>query len=144
MTLKTYDINRLVVTANGVPMEGFAAGDHVIVEFSEDAYTKVVSGDGKNVTRVATNRTDGMITIRLAPTTQAAQTLARLARNDNETRSSPIAISGVDTLGGDRFFGRECWLRRDPARTFGDGLSPKEFVYDVALLEFEHGSGNPI
>jgi hypothetical protein len=142
MALKTFSMEKTCVTANGLPITGWADGDAITVEFNEDNWTHVVGADGE-VTRVYQSRKDATITLRLGMGSTSNAVLANLKRLDEQT-GVPINITIIDFLLGDKVVANQCWCMRDPGRTFGQDASPKEWTYVVAELTVTHGGGSPI
>jgi hypothetical protein len=143
MALKSFDMRKTPVTVQGLPLSGFASGDAVTAEFNEDLWTHEVGADGE-VTRVYQGKKDATITIRLGMGSSANTTLSNLARTDELTGFTPVKIAIFDMLIGDIIFGNQCWLMKDPGRTFGQDATAKEWVYTVADLRITHGGGSPL
>ncbi len=142
MALKSFNMKLCPCTVQGLPLSGWAPDDAVVVEFNEDLWTHEVGADGE-VTRVYQGKKDATVTFRFGMGSTASKTLSQLARLDETTGSTPVKIAIFDMLLGDTFFGNQCWLMKDPGRTFGQSSTPKEFVYTVAEGRMTHGGGSP-
>jgi len=143
MTVKTFDMNKLVCTVGGLPITGWADGDALMVEYDEDSWTEYIGCDGE-VTRVYQSRKHGTITIRLGPLSASNRTLAQLKRTDDETGVATVPIFIFDMLGGDQFLAPQAWCKKDPGRTFGRDVTEKEWIYFAPRIEAVHGGGVPL
>jgi len=76
-TLITYSAKGVLITVDGIPLEGIGPDTFVSIEVPE-AWTSASSGDGKLVARAETNEAMTSLTITLAQGSASNQTLTNL------------------------------------------------------------------
>jgi hypothetical protein len=65
MAIFTYDAAQHFLTLGGIPIQGFQDGSSITIEFDEDAVSKQVDVDGRNVVFNKTNNYTGSVTFTL-------------------------------------------------------------------------------
>lgn len=128
MAKKTYDPLKVTVTINGVPLNGWADGDMVMVEYDADQTTKHI-GTGGEGRFVKSNDVSGVCTFRLADYSDSNAVLTLIRNVDIEV---PITITDK-TSNADLFFTTGAKLQKTPA--FGKGNEAKMNEWPFIFLK---------
>lgn len=120
MATFTYDAKEHFLTIDGFPIQGFQDGSEIVIEFDEDAITRQVDVDGRNVVFNRTNNYLATITFTLNEGAAANDFLSQLYQDfrrsegglapmffkDNNGRSvaqtDACTVQSMPTLGGGR------------------------------------------
>ncbi len=135
MTVKTYSPSKIQVIIAGNVMSGFAEGTFVGAEREDDAFTKHVGADGE-VGRTQSANKSGEVTLTLAQYSASNDVLSSLAIADELTASSIFPVIIKDSGGTTILFSGEGWVRKLPAVEFSDEITDREWVLDMAKMEF--------
>mgnify|MGYP000032262258 CR=1 FL=1 len=136
MAVKTYDPKSVVVTVGGYPISGFADGTFITVERSSDAFTKVVGADGE-VSRAKSADRSGSVTFTLMQTSNSNAVLSAFAIADENTGAGVVPI--LIKEGNSIVFAAEGWVRKLPNAEWGKEVGNREWVFDCAVIQMEHG-----
>lgn len=98
MRINLYAQNRHVLIVDGVPLAGFAEGDHIRVKLDGNAAQRTQGGDGPSMN--ITTEQGGMISIGLLPTSPALGTLYEIrdAQKRNPRMFSVVLLTGVEEV----------------------------------------------
>ena len=140
--VKTFDLKRVALTVNGIPIRGFQDGDAIAVETDNDLWTKKVGVDGE-VARAAVNDRTGKITINLLYSSSANATLNNLLEADKSDGTGIVDILVEDTSGGFKCFAAQAWVLKHPSVTLGSDVPVREWVMDCGQLEITHAGITP-
>ena len=143
MAVRTYDAARVAVTVNGVNISGFGEATFVSVEREEENFVKVVGADG-NVSRSKTNNKSGSLTITLQQTSPSNDVLSGLAAKDEATSDAIFPVIVKDVTGGSRIFSATGWMQGVPVIEFAKEISTREWIIDLADIEFNISGNNTI
>ncbi len=137
MTVKIYDSNQVSIMFAGRPISGgYADGEFVRVEFSNDGFTKVIGTDGE-VTRSKSNDQSARVTISLMQSADANNILSALFNLDvltpNGAGVAPIYIR--DRSGLSLYEGESAWIVKMPDSSFDKGPTARQWLIDVANLK---------
>lgn len=138
MPVRTYDPKKVVLTVGGVPIGGFADGTFIMVERTNDTFTKVSGADGI-VSRAKANDFSGSITVTLAQTSPSNDVLQALATADELSNSGVVPVQCKDVSGRSTHFSAFAWIRKPPAAEYGKEISNREWALDCADLVMAHG-----
>ena len=96
MPLRTYDPKKVIVTFGGVPISGFADGEFVNADRTNDMFTMVSGADG-NATRSKSNDKTGTVQITLLQTSESNKYLSAIQIVDENANEGvlPLLISDV-------------------------------------------------
>jgi len=141
MPVKTYDPKLVVLTVGGVPISGYADGTFIVVERSNDMFSKVSGADGQ-VSRAKANDRSGTVTVTLAQTSPSNDALQAIAVLDEKSNQGVKPVSCKDISGRSTFFSAFVWIRKVPNAEFGKEITNREWVLDCADLEM-NVAGNP-
>ncbi len=120
-------------------LEGFAAGDAVIIAYNSPDHTLVVGADGKS-TRNSTSDRSARITIRLLPGSEANAFMGASLAADRIRRGSGIhGLSIFDPSTGTTYTG-QAWVVGEPNQNFGVESGPKEWILETDRLNSVHGA----
>lgn len=141
--LATYSNKGVLISCNGVPLEGIGPDTFVAVEVPE-AWTGASSGDGKLVTRAQTNEAMATITLTLAQGSASNQTLTDLYNLDQSTEGgSTFSILITDTNGSDRFFAEKAWVSKPANLEFAKEAGTREWSIMTAFFDYNAGGATP-
>lgn len=140
-----YDSDQVTVNIAGIPIDasgGYADGEFVRLEKSEDDFTTVVGTDG-SVTRSKTNNQLWTITIRLMQSSQGNDALSALRLADLKGQNG----AGVGTLlirdrqGTTLFLASKAWISKPPSQSFDREAKEREWTLQaVADQQFIGGN----
>lgn len=136
----SYNPKDVSVIFGGVPIDGFADGTFINVEFDEDAYTKVTGAD-RLTSRAATNNYAGNATITLQQTSASNDYLAAIWNADRRTGGGVVPLLIKDASGRTVIVAKNAWIRRAPAAGFSKQIENREWIIDTDELEW-FGGGN--
>jgi hypothetical protein len=129
---KFYDPDQFQFLFAGVPVEGYAEGSMISVEFSEDAFKMVKGVDGV-ITRSKVLGVSATITVHLMQTSRSNAVFTGIHTQDllspGGAGVSPAMMrdgNGVSVLASD-----ECWINGFPAIEYGDQAQPREWKITV-------------
>lgn len=132
-----YDPEHYSVIFNGIPIEGFAEGDCIEVEFDAEGYQDQVGADG-HVMRYKSCDQRATITFSLMANSPTNKILAAMYSADlkapNGIGVGPVLIR--DTQGTTLFTGTQAWIQKLPKAVMGQKLGDREWKIRVARLEF--------
>lgn len=129
MALQTYSFDQVIVTYGGIPLEGFADGDAISIEYPE-GWT-MQKGAGGAVTRSRVQDPTAMVTLRLQQTSPSNAVLAGFYEADRAARTSATALPLLirdRRSGGELFAAQSGWVSQKPAMTFAEESGPREWT----------------
>ena len=138
MALKTYDLSKVIVTVNGLPIVGGADGDKIAIERATDDWTLTVGADGET-TRSKQNNASGTITLTLQYGADANSVLSALQKLDDSTGFGTFAIVVNDTLGLSLCSSTDAFIMRPPALTYGRDVGQVEWSIMCGHLSISPG-----
>ena len=136
MALKTFDLTKVAVTIDDLPITGFQDGDAIEFSFNDDLYEKKVGADG-SVTRAAKNDRTAQVTLNLLYTSEANTVLNDLLKADRSDGSGAKSLLVEDTSGAFRFFAPEAWVMKHPDFSMGQETPALEWVLDTSQAEVD-------
>ena len=140
--LKTYDPALVVLTVGGIPIRGFADGTEIVVERSNDMFSKSSGNDGI-VSRAKSNDKSGTITVTLAQTSSSNDVLAGFAKQDELSNTGVKTVNCKDVSGRSTHFTAAAWIRKMPNAEYAKEISNREWVLDCDALETFVGGHAP-
>ena len=142
-TLATYSNKGVLISCNGVPLEGIGPDTFVSIEVPE-AWTGASSGDGQLYTRAQTNEVGATITLTLAQGSASNQTLTDLIKLDSQTEGgSTFSLLITDTNGADSFFAEKAWISKPANLEFGKEAGTREWTIMAAFYDYNAGGATP-
>lgn len=123
--LGTYDPDKLIVLLDDQEVYGFAEGDMVVVDKSEDFSNEYVGSKGE-VSRAINRNATGTITIRLQHNSPFIRTIEQWANADYPP---VVNFSVVDPASYEKFGSALCWLKTDASHNFGNEIGEREYVF---------------
>lgn len=136
--MRTYDPGQVQVLVGGNIMSGYADGTFVVVERDEDAYSKHSGTDG-DVSRAKTNNKTGTMTLTLAQTSLSNDILDAIRLADELSNSGVVPVMMKDGSGNTLLFAAEAWVRKMPSSEYGNEITDREWVLDLAKLDGKIG-----
>lgn len=135
---REYDLKRIVVTFNGVPISGAADGDFIVVTPSAETFTKAAGGRGEMAVSRNTDES-GTIEITLWQHSRVNRAIIenaiRLQKSREVGLSAPISISIKDLNNGENLVAARCWIEQEPTRNFGP--EAQGYTYTFAYDELQ-------
>lgn len=123
--LGTYDPEKLIVLLDDTIVFGFAEGDMVVVERSEDFSNEYVGSKGE-VSRAINRNATGTITIRLQHNSPFIHIIEGWANADYP----PVVNFTVKDPASSAMFGSAlCWLKTDASHNYGNEIGEREYVF---------------
>jgi hypothetical protein len=123
----------VVLSINGVAIEGFGETDAVSVEVDEDSWVKSYGADGEAV-RSRTNADGARFTVTLRQTAEANAILQAALLVDQLTGSGVFAISIFDPSVGEEVFAEEAWIVKSPTKSWAKAVGDRQWMIDCAVL----------
>lgn len=128
----TYDVKNYLITAAGVPIEGYADDEAFSIEWDEDWWTDKTGADGFFV-RSHKNDRRAKITIKLMQTSGSNGHLARLLMADelaNPHTNAPQFLLTIKNLvpGGASYIAKGCFIMKPPTISGGREAGTREWV----------------
>ena len=133
---REYSPDDYTVVFNAIPIEGFAEGECIDVEFDTEGFSDEIGTDG-HVVRYKSLDQRAKVAFTLMATSPTNKLLSAMYNADikapNGIGVGPLLIR--DTQGVTVFAGTQAWIQKMPKVTFGQRLSNREWVIRVAKLE---------
>lgn len=139
----TYDPAEVHITFGGQPINGFADGTFVEVEFDEQQWNKVTGADG-HTARAKTNNYAGAITVTLLATAVGNDVLNAFWQADKRNNSGAVPISVIDKMGNTRWSSRRAWIRQMPTQGYAKEVETREWIIDCAELLGDAGGSQQV
>ena len=136
--MRTYDPGQVQVLVGGNIISGYADGTFVVVERDEDAYIKHSGTDG-DVSRAKTNNKTGTMTLTLAQTSFSNDILDGIRILDELSNDGVVPVMIKDGSGRTLLFAAEAWVRKMPSSEYGNEITDREWVLDLAKLDGKIG-----
>ena len=134
MATREYDSARVICTAGGVVLTGFAPGSKVRVTFNEDRNTIQVGSDGE-ASRSRSNNKSGRIEFILLQTSLSNATLAALALADDVTPGgAAVPIIVKDLNGGSVHNANVAVLVKRPDAEYTDTAGERSWMWETGQL----------
>ena len=143
MAFATYDVSQVAVIVGGVPLEGFADGSRVTVEFDEEQFTKVTGSDGLT-TRSKSNNYAGNIGVTLQQSSRSNDYLSGLWNADRVSNSGVVPTLVKDNSGRTLWAAEHAWVQQMPSQEFAKEVSDREWILDTDKLTGLAGGNQPL
>lgn len=136
---KNYDPGRIVVSFNGVVIQGFASGTFVKAERDNDSFTKTYGAHG-DVARVRSRKRGGKVTITLMGISPSNDVLSGFVQVDEQVGLGGVGAIQIEDLQGTTLVhGGNAWVTRPANYEAGDDMSTREWVIDCDDLDMMIG-----
>ena len=133
-----YNAANVIVTVNGIAVEGFADGDFCAVERNSDLATHTVGADGKMSLSVATDRT-GKATLITAKGGSASALLDSLRRKQDEGDWAGFAFDVINVDSGSTAASTKAWITTDAPFAFAIEAGNETWVLTLENAQVERG-----
>lgn len=143
MSFATYDVSQVAVIVGGVPLEGFADGTRVTIEFDEQQFTKVTGSDGLT-TRSKSNNYSGTIAVVLQQSSRANDVLSALWAADRSRNAGVVPVLVKDGSGRTLWAAEHAWVQQMPTQEFGKESGDREWTLDTDKLTGLAGGNQPL
>lgn len=124
--LTTYDPSKVSVIVGSQPVTGYADGDFVSVERSEESFSLLVGADGET-TRAKNANKSGKIKITLMASSASNDYLSALQAADELGGNSPFPILIKDNSGKSLYTAATAWISKPASGTFGKEAGKREW-----------------
>lgn len=140
-----YDPKRTIVTYGPIPMAGYAPGTYVRVTRNAVVY-RTITGTNGEYKRIRTRNRSGTVEVTLRGTSPVNRLLSIIAQTDENGGSIFAPISIADTLNGGLFFGRNAYIDRYPAKSYGlnEGDTTWSFRCEDLVMTFPGASAESV
>lgn len=129
--MQRYSFKNCVLLVNGIPIEGFAEGDDVIVgKRLNDPFSHKMGADGKMTVAQSADKS-GEIVIKLMQGSKGSSTLGLLFNLLEAGRIDAVAVMYVNTKSGESCTGVHGYIKRPADMSRGAGVNSEEWAIDV-------------
>lgn len=139
--IKTYAPDKVSVVFGGAIMSGYAEDSFVKVEVATEAFTKHVGADGE-VSRTRNTDKSGTITLKLKQTSDSNDVLSAFYNADITTLQGYLPVIVKDNVGRTLAAGSSSWIQKLPEAEFGKEIGDREWVIEVADLQYFVGGND--
>lgn len=133
--VRTYDAAQVILSVGGANISGYADGTFISIEREEQSFTKVVGADG-NTSRAKSNNRSGSLTITLQQTSPSNEVLSGFLAQDESSADAVVPVLIKDNTGESRLFSATGWVQGLPTIEYAKEISTREWVLDLADIEF--------
>jgi len=134
-----YDPTKVSVVMGGVPLRGFADGDMVSIEYTNDQRSVHVGTQGEG-RHIKSNDLSGTATVRLADYSPSNDALMLIHRADTPL---PLVVTDKSTNAG-LFFAASAMVQRVPNMVKGSEASMNEWVLEFVKGEINHSGAKDV
>jgi hypothetical protein len=138
MDVLTYNPREIILSANGIPLSGFADGTFATFERYVDDFELHVGTDGA-VSRAMNANLSGHGNIVLAQTSPSNDVLSAIRLADVTTGRGIVVLSLTDLRGTTKLMGALAWVKKAPKAEFGKVIGNREWIFDIAKFEVWNG-----
>lgn len=130
MAFNNYDPEKVIVTWNGIIIDGFADGTFFSVSMNEAAFN-LTKGADRESTRTKSNNLSAQATATLMQTSSANALLYAAHALDlvTGTNNGPLLVE--DILNGETLFSANAWIMQYPDVEFGKESSTREWNFEI-------------
>lgn len=138
MALNTYDPKQVVVTLNGMRLQGFSEDSMVKVTFTSPVFETVAGADGKT-TRVRIHDDRAVVTVSLMQSSDGNKILSSMLNRDKATPNG----AGVGTLmiadlsGQVLIHSDTAWIKGRPEMEFGKKVNARSWEIEASDVTIE-------
>lgn len=129
--MKTYDPTKVTLSIAGIPIEGYAPGTFVKVDYDEDTFTKQTGADAQTA-RTFNANLGGSAEITLQQSSKSNDALAALAALDRLNKTGVGAFLVADKSGTARASAQNCWIKKSAPLERGKELTDTTWTIDIA------------
>lgn len=133
--IKTYAPDKVTVVFGGAILTGYAEDSFVKVETNNEAFTTHVGGDGE-VSRTRNVDRTGKVTVKLKQSSDSNAVLSALYIADMTSLQGYLPIIVKDNNGSTLAAGSSAWISKLPDAEFGKEIGEREWIIEVADLEY--------
>ena len=133
----TYDFAKVALIVGTRQISGFENGTEITFERDEMSFSKKVDVDG-SVTRARTNNNAGKATFTLTQYSPSNKYLQNLLNIDERTGAGVFPVKCVDRQNPmlELAIALRAWISKPANRVFGIEAGPREWVIEMADLNF--------
>lgn len=138
MTTPTFNPKKVSVYFKGKILSGFAPGSFVEWARNGDSFAVEVGADGEGA-RVASQDFSGTVKVMLQQTSRSNDDLSALIEADEQTQDQTGPLFVKDASGRTLLSAPEAWIKKPADGSFGKDLSPREWIFESALIKLTIG-----
>jgi hypothetical protein len=133
MTVAIYDPSEVDILVGAFPIEGWADGEFLTIEYNEDDYILVVGTDG---TFTRSKQMNGSVdaTIKIMQSSTANAFLSALRLVGRKTTGGGDIVPFVVKDKNDAtqlFFAAQSWIKSFPKQPFDKSATPREWIFTI-------------
>lgn len=133
--IKTYAPDKVTVVFGGAILTGYAEDSFIKIEMSTEAFTMHVGGDGE-VSRTRNVDRTGKVTVKLKQTSDSNDILSAFYTADITSLQGYLPVIVKDNAGRTLAAGSSAWIQKLPDTEFGKEIGEREWIIDVADLNY--------
>lgn len=133
--IKTYAPDKVTVVFGGAILTGYAEDSFIKIEMSTEAFTMHVGGDGE-VSRTRNVDRTGKVTVKLKQTSDSNDILSAFYTADITSLQGYLPVIVKDNAGRTVAAGSSAWIQKLPDTEFGKEIGEREWIIDVADLNY--------
>jgi len=141
--MQEFDPAKIIVTFNGVLLNGFMSGTFLTAERTSDSFEDDSGADGKPV-RIRKRDKRGTVTLTFQAESLANDVLSA-AVNADELLGTGYGILQVQDLNGRTvLLAAQAWVRKPASVEYSDGANGREWMLACAQLDMKLGGANSL
>jgi len=133
--IKTYAPDKVTIVYGGAILTGYAEDSFIKIETNTEAFVTHVGGDGE-VSRTRNVDKTGKITVKLKASSDSNDVLTSFYVADITSLQGYLPVIAKDTNGRTLAAGSSAWISKLPESEFGKEIGEREWVIDVADLDY--------
>jgi hypothetical protein len=132
----TYDAGQVIVTVDGIRIEGAADGAFVSVEQSNPRYNKSAGVDGASYRSRQNDRT-GTVTVSLQYGTPGWVVLNGYKRLGDDGADDKFSLVISEVLSGARMVAEQAWVEAEPTVAYDRDIGTGDWVLGFGSIDIE-------
>lgn len=126
MAVENYNLKQVVISAAGVRLTGFSENDAARLEPNEDVFALTVGSDGEKC-RSRMNNDSKILTLTFLQSSEANDVLETALTADQISGAATFPMSIDDVLQGEVEFCNDCFIMREPNKTWQRQVGDREW-----------------
>lgn len=136
---KTYNSSQVIVTIDGIPIEGMADGDFFGISQNSPRHTYKVGADG-DVTRSRSADRTARATITVMQGSNGSVILDGYKKKGDAGDDDTFTLDVIDVESGGTVSSGEAWIAEEPDWTRGLEAGTEAWILDMAENDIERGA----
>ena len=127
MTVKTYDMKKVICTFGPLNLTGFGEGDAIVLTPQAERFTVKKGCDGQT-TRSRTNNDDYKAEITFMATSDARAKLQEMTFRELALSEKTYAFRLLSPATNEVYEANQCWVEKDPDASFGKEVGERKYT----------------